>query len=162
MLYIGIDPGVKNLGLAWKRDNGEISTITLNPSDFKKLSDFCNHLNEFLEINPEEGGRAVIERFVSYEDKLTSIGEDVLMLIGATVHFLQERGIQVKLLRAIDWKHPLCAILAKKGFENPGNGGSLDKKFSLAAFQFIYKVRVKKDHEADAGCLCAFAAGDVR
>lgn len=160
MLTIGIDPGIKNLGLAWSRDQVTIQTKNLNPSNSKTWADFCQGLDVLMEIQPGEEGVLVVERFVSYEDRLTANSEDILMLIGAITCHFQAKGFTTKLVRAIDWKTWLVSMLAKtRDFKNPGVNGSLDKKFSLAAFECLWETKVPTDHEADAGCLCFISGG---
>lgn len=170
-LVVGIDPGLASLGLAVSFDGKLLHHETLRPADFKKLVSFCDFLHKKIpwdkipDTYPEDRyvdgdgytGTLIMERFVSYGTPITEQNEMVITIIGALSCYFQERGWDVKLVRAVDWKRQLCAFLVNdRKFQNPGKAGKLDKKFSLAAAQSCWYKAFDVDHEADAACLAYF------
>lgn len=174
-IYIGIDPGVVNTGVSISATYGDSSfkvfkTFVFCPRDSglelvdkavaaKKLAAQIEQAHwECLELIPEENRyqlgyetskEALIERYVSYQGKLTSESEEVLLFIGSLISELHNVGISVKVARAVDWKMYLVKQLFKKeGFKNPSE--KLDKKFSDAAATHILGTKPKTNHESDA------------
>lgn len=162
--YVGVDPGWKNLGLAILIENEEGDlcikyTSVLNPSSFKTITEFINHLDQLITplINTVSG--VVIERFVAYGSIHTAESENINMLIGALCYYFGSKDIwntEPVLVRAIEWKTSLVKRLFKiKGFNNPSD--SLDKKFSIAAAKSCVNIEkeLPTDHESDAVCLAS-------
>lgn len=159
---IGIDPGWKNLGLAVvkRKEDGSIEivkTLTVNPSEYgivgaaeyiveqTALAVKYKHIPKYV----------VIERYVSYNNVLTTEAENIVSLIGAFQFAF--KGVSTHLFRAIDWKVNLVKALVRKfEFSNPSS--KLDKKFSIAAAQACLQEEHKfpNDHEADAVCLASY------
>lgn len=151
-LYLGIDPGPVNLGIACLNEEGAYVS-----SEF-----FCPRSHQPKEaidklVSYQDTSKIVsvgIERFVPYNGVMTGIGEDILMLIGGLVYAFSQKGIPVTLARAIEWKPKVCKHLYKtKGFKNPSS--KFDKKYSIAAAKAIIGNQELSitDHEADAICL---------
>jgi len=164
-MYIGIDPGTVNLGLALVEDSGLIiHTQVLNMKDSNNmlqfidmLIDLCrDHIPVDSSNRREHINRVVIERFVPYAGTFSSDSERIVMLIGGLQYaFHETHGSEVLLLRAIEWKPKLCKDLyKKKKFNNPST--KFDKKFSHAAATCITGQKFKTDHEADAVCLAYY------
>jgi hypothetical protein len=150
-MVLGIDPGWKNLGIAGIEDNSLVFSLTKVPSSLGITGfikdEICGIINKHKEIS-----LVVIERYVAYEGVHNPVSEDILMLIGALQYFFEDKGIEVKLIRAIDWKNTLARYLSKNfDFSNPST--SFDKAFSLASAEKLSGITVKTDHEADAICL---------
>lgn len=153
MIFVGIDPGFTNLGFALMQD-GNTTHYRFTPRDVGVYNTVAHILEG---IDPEaEKGIAVLERYVAYGGVTNSDSENILMLIGALHYGLVTAGfLDVRLMRAIDWKINLCKHLVKTvGFSNPSL--KLDKKFSLAAAEQIMGGKPKTDHEADAVCLAEY------
>lgn len=164
---LGIDPGWNNLGMA-----AVVGKYGKEIKDFRVEIQACGSYN--VSENPEqfvanlickyEGFPAdlTIERYVSYANVRSGESENITMLIGMIrmrYHLLQlapNDKINVRLIRAIEWKTKLVQMLNKHfGFENPSL--DLDKKFSIAAAKFICinPNEIKNDHIADSVCLAA-------
>lgn len=151
---MGIDPGIKNLGMAITRDSGELmlSTTYSVPQYHGNTNKLINSI--LAEADSYGCKNIHIERFVPYAGKNIAISEEILMLIGGLRYSLQDLcySNNVVLIRAIDWKPVLCKYLYKKyKFKNPSK--TFDKKFSMAAAEIIIDGKPKNDHEADAICL---------
>jgi Holliday junction resolvasome RuvABC endonuclease subunit len=169
---LGIDPGWKNLGMALiGREDGTdhievVKTWTINPSErgvAQTAAFIVNEVEENLPAYARGLEAVVIERYVSYNNVLTSEAENIVSLIGALQYAFMDETASVKLFRAIDWKVNLVKGLVKAyGFKNPS--AKLDKKFSLAAAQACIKgdredfehYNFPNDHEADAVCLASY------
>lgn len=183
--YGGFDPGGINFGVAVIREIGDkvsyVGSKNLNPSGYANLSAFMDlglhsflvdsvnrDITNFLNEDPDncdedwEFDNFTIERYVTYGQVITAQTETICGLIGSLRYFFEAvpsdsfQNNSPNLLRAIDWKIPLCQYLVKnKGFDNPST--SLDKKFSMAAAKACLdnseKIVIKTDHEADAICL---------
>ncbi len=157
MLYLGIDPGWKNLGIAVveKTEKGLalVKSATFNPS----LKGITGTVEQILDYAiPSSLSMLNIERYVSYQDVNTAKAEDILMLIGAIGYAYEQSRVVVEYRRAIDWKTWLVRQLyKKKGFNNPSL--KLDKIFSIAAAKSCLDVAAsfRSDHEADAICLAS-------
>lgn len=169
-IYLGIDPGWKNLGIGLVEELPNfkvqvISTRVCNPS----LSDLNFAENLPILINQLMGdtlGLEVvqlwIERYVPYNNVFSAETENITMLIGMMrSRFFNNNpctgvGIVPRMVRAVDWKIRLAQIMAKyAGFQNPSS--SLDKVFSIALARFLTdnKYEFKTDHEADAVCIAS-------
>jgi hypothetical protein len=151
MASLGIDPGIRNIGLALTEGSLIIKTKT---ADLRGLT-----LKQALDLVREFAGEGVesctIERFVAYRDLATSDQERLNILIGSIVGWLYERDrIEASLVRAVDWKTALSHKYYKEGFRNPST--SFDKKFDLALCKFIFGEEPKTDHEADAALLSLY------
>lgn len=168
IISIGIDPGWKNLGLAISRriSSTKIEVIgskVFNPSlgDAIFVESLPLIVNSILgDTTKYEVGYLTIERYVPYNNVFSAETENITMLIGMIrsrffhSNECSESGLNVNLVRAIDWKIKLAQHNAKHTeFSNPSS--SLDKKYSIAMASFITdnKYEFKTDHEADAICL---------
>lgn len=158
---LGIDPGWKNLGMSLVKQVGDkrriVKTWTINPSERGIAETVEFMLNEVaFELRYMRFlNSVVIERYVSYNNILTTEAENIVSLIGALQYGF--RGSKVLLFRAIDWKVNLVKSLVKKhGFNNPSS--KLDKKFSVAAAKACLtdEYEFPNDHEADATCLASY------
>lgn len=153
-MLLGIDPGIKNLGLAVITHDSElVLSRNLNLAEFGSMTDFIDGVICILCDTIEDTvTHACLERFVSYGNVQSKSTERITMLIGGLVYALNSLEIPTGLYRAIDWKPALCKHLVKNNeFDNPSL--KLDKKFSYAAAKSIIKDDAKTDHEADAICL---------
>ena len=151
MAVLGIDPGIRNIGLALTEGSRIVKTKT---ADLHGLS-----LIQALDLVREFAGECVesctIERFVAYRDLATSDQERLNLLIGSIVGWLYGGDrIEVSLVRAVDWKTSLSHKYYKEGFRNPST--SFDKKFDLALCKFIFGETPETDHEADAALLSLY------
>lgn len=148
--YLGVDPGVANIGVAITTESGELVESCV--LDFKGLTEMHLIAAEIADkANSYEVQKAYVERFVAYKGQHSSSSEDILMFIGALTYAMRWDCV-TQLYRAIDWKPKLCKHLVKtKGFDNPSS--TFDKKYSRAAATCITGQKVKTDHEADAICL---------
>lgn len=156
MVYLGIDPGWKNLGVVEMDETGEvICSRTIDCSTFDTLSKAIDHVLEYGE--DIEVCAAFIERYVVYgRGTPNKDSEKTQMVIGALIYALEKRGAKVEAWRAIDWKTLLCKhLVVTQGFSNPSK--SLDKKFSKAAAKAVSGETSVNSHEADAACLCYMA-----
>jgi hypothetical protein len=163
-VYVGIDPGWKNLGFALavkNEETGKISkhlTAVHNPSSFKNINAYIKYLDTLLKTLTVSPISVTMERYVAYQGVFSSESENINLLIGALIHYFGSSDIwnvEPNLVRAIDWKIPLVkSLVRKKGFDNPSS--NLDKKFSFAAAAAVMDEKIEKldtDHEADALCL---------
>ena len=156
---VGIDPGWKNLGMAIIQETENkfkfkvVHTEVLNPAIDPAVS-----ISYIGDRTSEFGVKSVaIERYAPYNNVFSSESENITMLIGGIRTQMYIAGIDVILIRAIDWKIKLAQLSAKLlGFDNPSS--SLDKGFSMAMARFLTegKYEFKTDHEADAVCLAAY------
>jgi Holliday junction resolvasome RuvABC endonuclease subunit len=151
-MYLGIDPGLKNLGLAITDKDGKLEfSKVYSLDDFsgqpeKLVEEIVDHIHEY------DIEKAFMERYVAYAGRQTAITENLLMLIGGLYYALAREGLKPNMFRAIDWKPAICKYLFKvKDFRNPAE--KFDKKFSMAAAECIIGTKPKTDHEADAICL---------
>lgn len=160
-LFLGIDPGWSNLGLALLAPKGDkyvnLFSSTYAPGTYKKPEDFVEEIPHIvLKQTTENLVYVTVERYVAYAGVHTVESENINNLIGMIrmKMFLDPGKPAVFLPRAIEWKTFLVKTLAKNlGFSNPSN--ELDKKFSLAAARFLVTnpETIKNHHEADAICL---------
>jgi len=162
-IYIGIDPGWKNLGMAeLEVDGGKVSLIrstTLDPSVYKDVPQFVNDC--LFSTYSSDIVAITIERMVPFNGQATSEAEIINHLIGAIKMKAYVDKIPYFLTRSIDWKVRLVKYLYKTcNFSNPSV--ELDKKFSMAAANAILTLGKDKHendkpkithHEADAICL---------
>lgn len=157
-MFIGIDPGDRNLAIGMISGARLVGTHHLNPRNFG-FSGMLKHILSVIDDCDDEVSGVAIERFVAYKGVLTPSSETILMVIGGLHSVLSARGIpddKILLMRAIDWKPMLCKkLFAEQGFRNPST--TFDKKFSLAAANAVCGSRPRTDHEADAICLAACA-----
>lgn len=171
MYSVGVDPGWKNLGLA---------VVKKDPESWKSKVVLSRHLCPSAAVTPEKfcldasnevfhlaGGifkidNVLIERYVSYGNVRSSETENITELIGMLRYSFWCRfessvaGIDIKMLRAIEWKTSLVKFLSRHyGFQNPSRKMELDKEFSMAAAKFIVinPETITNDHIADAVCL---------
>jgi hypothetical protein len=150
-MFLGIDPGWKNLGLVYSRPVGDFQIevieahtldVSVNPDKF------------ILDLSLKNVTNVGIERYVPYNGVHSTESENIVMLIGGLKYRVYP--LPTSLFRAIDWKIKLCQILAKNcGFKNPST--SLDKKFSKAAAKALVVnfETLKDDHVCDAACISA-------
>jgi Holliday junction resolvasome RuvABC endonuclease subunit len=150
MISLGIDPGVVNIGMAVTDENGKL--VDSRVIGFTDVASMCTAVDDAVYLLGSQGvTQTFIERFVAYKGMQSASTENILMYIGAAVYALNSE-CSITLLRAIDWKPALCKYLVKtSGFSNPST--KFDKKFSIAAAEFITKEKIKTTHEADAICL---------
>lgn len=179
LAYLGIDPGVKNLGYSLcipiSKVTGEEIDIRLGPEKSNILnwtgkvwvgeantlcpdraSNVMWMIRDLICPDAYEPISVSVERFVSYAGCTPSITEQVLEIIGMIKYSSWIQGITPIAFRALDWKTELVTILNKEfGFNNPSEKGTLDKKFSMAAAKFLSTNpgTISNDHEADAVCL---------
>lgn len=168
--YVGIDPGVKNLGVAILVKNDEDFSLVFSGVFSVQKDDFLKGIYEILlKINsvkdeictsPTSLSYVCIERFVPYKGMFSDIDEEILMIIGALkLALLMDKSVAdpVLFMRAIDWKIKLSKMLYKKGFRNPVK--TLNKTFSSTAANFILNKpnSTETSHEADAICLAYMA-----
>lgn len=168
-MYIGIDPGTVNLGIAAVgMQFGEVSlrTSVLNLKESKLsrinfVASILDLMHTWQDDTTMEGvfehiECVTIERYVPYAGTFSTDSEHIVLLIGALEYaFNREYGCSVNIVRAIDWKPKLCKALYKKmKFNNPST--KFDKKFSHAAATCITAQKFKTDHEADAVCLAYY------
>ena len=166
IVYIGIDPGWKNLGFAITTINprgGKVSkafTKNYNPSEYKSINIFTEELFKQIRELTTKVDYVTIERYVAYEGVHTPNGEEINIIIGSLSNsFWNKFCVEPSLVRAIDWKMKLVkALFKKKGFQNPST--SLDKGFSdAAAIAAIDEdengpiSKLQTNHESDALCL---------
>lgn len=147
-MKLGIDPGTVNIGVAVTNDDGALLFSTV--LNCHELGGIDKVVAEILSIcDTYKVNTCSIERFVPYKNIFSNSAEEILMIIGAVWYGLKLRGIQLHLLRAIQWKPALCKYMVKtNGFSNPST--SFDKKYSLAVAEAITKTKIKTTHEADA------------
>lgn len=154
-MFVGIDPGWKNLGLAVITDSGELTTKVFNPSASRTLYEAVGEV--FSHIPYQGSTYLCIERYVAYNGVHNADSEFILMMIGALTYQAESLGWKVIPVRAIDWKPRLCKTMFKQeGFRNPSR--SFDKVYSLAMAKFLFPEFRGTDHEADAVCL-AYSSG---
>ena len=159
ILCIGIDPGWKSFGISVNLDGKVLGSNNHNPSLCDTIPKYVNgpmisYIRGVLSKADEYDKIVVfVERFVSYDGVLSSASEMILMMIGAVVQLFSDRGYEVHLVRAIDWKTAICKWLVKdRNFVNPYS--NFDKKFSkLVASELSGNTSKISDHEADAICL---------
>lgn len=147
---VGIDPGWASFGIARQGKGSLVKVDSYIPRDYASTKEFL----EILKENYNKPDMVFIERFVAYQGVHSDASEQILMLIGAVRYFYELQGVQVFMVRAIDWKPALCKYLVRnKGFNNPYPG--FDKKYSILAAKEISGEGIarKVDHEADAICL---------
>ena len=98
-----------------------------------------------------------MERFVYFgQESHNPDSERILMVTGQTQFWLADNfSIVPTMFRSYDWKNRLSKHLFKQGFRNPSD--RLDKKFSIAAAEFIFDREFETDHEADAACMAYIA-----
>ena len=154
---MGIDPGVKNFGLAiLKEDHKVLHSETLDVSKMSNIQ-LCAHLLNL--VHTYEVNKCGIERFVAYKGRLVKSAESIYMMTGAIEYSLGSKGVEVILCRAIEWKSGICKYLFKhKGFKNISK--NFDKKYSMNVAEFITGIVPPTDHEADSIGV-AYFAGEV-
>lgn len=148
MLTLGIDPGPVNTGIAIVREATVVLTNVVNIKG-KNINDAAQiilNIAKQFDVN-----KTAIERFASYGANV-SITEPICYFIGSLCAVLPD----AYLVRAIDWKTQVAQALYIQGFRNPSM--KLDKKFSLAAAEFLFSAQFRTDHEADAALLAFWRA----
>lgn len=156
-LYLGVDPGWKNLGWCVSDINGEPQLYgTFNPSEFE-LGMVPKVILDTLGDKAANLKGLAMERYVFYDGRYNADSEHILMVTGQLQFMAASMGMSIKMFRAIDWKTTLAKYLAKQsGWQNPSD--SFNKVFSIAAAKEATGLEFKVDHVADAGCL-AYLAG---
>lgn len=167
-MIIGIDPGWASFGLATVDSEGNYRTGFSDEPRKLGTYDFLDEMwkrAHYFAVPHEDGSvladwrkdpfykvtDAYIERYVSYGG-VTTDPEMILMFIGALKYFLEQKGVNVHMVRAIDWKPKVCKYLVRtKKFNNPFP--SFDKKYSVLAAQELSGMTCSVNHEADAICL---------
>lgn len=161
-LFLGIDPGWKNLGWGLVDVNGKyVTSGTLNPSKLGlgetplALLEELDHYQNYI-----KGG--CMERYVTYQGKHNPDSEHILLVTGALQYmFRSDLECPLGMYKAIDWKTPLAKhILLTTGQENPSD--RLDKVFSMFAAEVLTGNKFKVDHEADGSCLAWLASASWR
>jgi len=156
-LFLGIDPGWKNLGWGLVDIDGKyVRSGTLNPSTFP-LGGTPLALLEELDQEQNYIKGVSMERYVVYQGKYNADSEHILLVTGS-LQYMTKSDLEAPLdmYKAIDWKTPLAKhIHITTGQENPSN--RLDKEFSMFAAEVLTGNRFKVDHEADACCLAWLA-----
>lgn len=156
-LFLGIDPGWKNLGWGLVDIDGKyVRSGTLNPSTFQLGSTPIELLNQIEEEQNYIKGVSM-ERYVVYQGKYNADSEHILLVTGSLQYMvMSDLEAPLDMYKAIDWKTPLAKhIHITTGQENPSN--RLDKEFSMFAAEVLTGHRFKVDHEADACCLAWLA-----
>lgn len=164
---LGIDPGWNNLGMATvvpvdKIEDGRFKVEIVSSGSYN----VSENPERFVENLPFKyvgfASDVTIERYVSYANVRSGESENITMLIGMLrmrYHLLQlvpDDKINIRLIRAIEWKTKLAQTLSRYcEFNNPSL--DLDKKFSMAAAKFIVvnPNEIKNDHIADSVCLAS-------
>lgn len=157
-LFLGIDPGWKNLG--WGLVNAEgkyVASGTLNPSECGLGGTPLALLEEIEQYQNYVRG-ASMERYVVYQGKYNPDSEHILLVTGSLQYMiLSDLEAPLAMYKAIDWKTPVAKhIYLTTGLENPSN--RLDKEFSMFAGETLTGNPFKVDHEADACCLAWLAS----
>ena len=153
-VFLGVDPGFTDLAFSAMKEDGEILvTGVLCP---KELA--CGKTPIHIQRALEKAGvtdviGASYERYVTYDGKSNPRSEEILMVTGELRFWLSDRFLLAPhMWRAIDWKNRMSKHIYKKGFRNPST--RLDKKFSIAAAEFVFPdYEFMSDHEADASLL---------
>lgn len=152
-LFLGIDPGWKNLGWGLVDASGKyVRSGTLNPSQYE-IGEVPFALLEELKDERDYIRGVGMERYVTYQGKYNPDSEHILLVTGALQYMVRchFEGL-LSMYKAIDWKTPLAKhIYLKTGQENPSD--RLDKMFSMFAAEVLTGHPFKVDHEADACCL---------
>jgi hypothetical protein len=156
MITIGIDPGWASFGIAISKDGNLLGKTSFVPKDFGTRLAFIKELNKWLDTYQEyitsDFVQVFMERFVAYAGVQVSNSESILMLIGAIDYLLSSNGMDVVLIRALDWKVKICHHLVKtQDFNNPYK--NFDKKYSILVAETLSGQKFKSDHEADAVCM---------
>lgn len=149
--HLGIDPGVKNIGVAITDDTGKLIFSIVTELGEDRTNGLLSVAAKVRYLCGEYDIKTVaIERFVAFKGIHSKISEDILMLIGCLWYATRTfNDLKVSLYRSIDWKPSLCKYLVKEiGFDNPSQ--KFDKQFSRAAAQAITKEKITNDHVADA------------
>lgn len=160
--HLGIDPGLKNIGIVVTDDDGKLVF-----SQALGLEQCQNGVTGFVQgilrvCSKYEVQTCAIERFVTFKGIQSKVSEEILMLIGALRYAIENYGhLKVSMYRSIDWKPALCKYLVKElRFDNPSQ--KFDKQFSKAAASAITKEKITNDHIADAIGLSRMWATELR
>lgn len=161
MVVAGIDPGWKNLSVAWVKPGDKpfkvevikaiVLDVSTNPMDSIEKALKESNLETSQSMSWKLAG---IERYAPYANVRTAETENITMVVGMLQMCLFTKGVDCTLYRAIDWKIRLAQTLSKNtSFKNPSS--KLDKKFSKAAANEIISndFILETDHEADAICI---------
>lgn len=162
--YIGCDPGWTNLAYAIvDEDCNLVKTGCLVPKELKgavaplEISEYIKNNCVKATMKDWVGG-AAMERFVYFDGVHNPNSEQILMVTGQMQFMLKDHwNTTATMFRSFDWKNRLSKHLFKQGFRNPSKDKRLDKEFSIAAAEFIFKCKFDTDHEADAACLAYIA-----
>ena len=161
-LFLGIDPGWKNLGWGLVDVNGKyVRSGTLNPSEYP-IGETPFALLEELEEERAYIKGSCMERYVVYQGKYNPDSEHILLVTGSLQYMIKGNlESPLAMYKAIDWKTPLAKhIYLTTGQENPSD--RLDKEFSIFAAETLTGNTFKVDHEADACCLAWLASASWR
>lgn len=155
-LFLGVDPGWKNLGWCVSNGEGEPQLFgTMNPSEYE-LGTVPKLILDSLGSKAKNLKGLAMERYVFYDGRYNADSEHILLVTGQFQYMAASLGMETKMFRAIDWKTTLAKYLHKRnGWENPSD--SFDKVFSIAAAKEVSGMEFKVDHVADAACLAALA-----
>jgi hypothetical protein len=157
-LFLGIDPGWKNLGWGIVDVRGKhVAAGTLNPSEYP-IGETPLALLEVIEPYQNYVKGACMERYVTYRGKHNPDSEHILLVTGSLQYMIKsDLECPLAMYKAIDWKTPIAKhIYLTTGQENPSD--SLDKVFSMFAGEILTGKQFKVDHEADASCLAWLAS----
>lgn len=157
-LFLGIDPGWKNLGWGITDVNGKyVDSGTLNPSEYG-IGETPLALLEEIEQYQNYIKGASMERYVVYQGKYNPDSEHILLVTGSLQYMIKgDLEAPLSMYKAIDWKTPISKhIYLTTGQENPSD--RLDKVFSMFAGEILTGHKFKVDHEADACCLSWLAS----
>ena len=161
-LFLGIDPGWKNLGWGLVDIDGKsVASGTLNPSEFG-VGETPFALLEAIEPYQNYIKGASMERYVVYKGQYNPDSEHILLVTGSLQYMIKgDLECPLGMYKAIDWKTPLAKhIYLTTGQENPSD--RLDKVFSMFAGEILTGKQFKVDHEADASCLAWLASASWR
>lgn len=157
-IVLGIDPGWASCGLSLYVDGKTEWYDNFVPRDlclggsYRGAIDFITTSVETMDRRVNELDAVYMERYVAYKGIQSDTSEAILMFIGALKGYFNYVGVNVKMVRAIDWKPAVCKYLVRTvGFNNPHS--SFDKKYSILAANTLSGAGVKSDHAADAICL---------
>lgn len=160
-LFLGIDPGWKNLGWGLVDVNGNyVRSGTLNPSEHP-IGAVPLVLLEELEQEQNYIKGVCMERYVTYQGKHNPDSEHILLVTGSLQYMARLLECPLGMYKAIEWKTPLAKhIYLTTGQENPSD--RLDKAYSMFAAEVLTGKKFKVDHEADGSCLAWLASASWR
>lgn len=134
MLVIGIDPGLKNTGVAILED-GKYKESFVRPACFELV-------DSLVDLNPDLVG---IERYVNYGAPVDL--EMINRFIGWLEYAFRSK---VKMYRAIDWQKQLLSEYGSFPIKY-SRQGKIKRKFKARDFvRSEFNLDLKTEHEADA------------